>query len=60
MRPGTRFGVSGKPILREAIARRVEGDEVFSGRLTVLGDDEQRDLAGHGAIAVARRRGLVG
>lgn len=60
MSPGTRFVVSGKPILREAIARLVEGDDFFSGTVTVLGDDEQRDLAGHGAIAVARRRGLVG
>jgi len=59
MNPGTRFIVSGKPILREAIARLVEGDDFFSGTVTVLGDDEQRDLAGAGAIAVARRRGLV-
>ncbi|HVI56940.1 MAG TPA: 2-dehydro-3-deoxygalactonokinase [Luteibacter sp.] len=59
MSPGTRFVVSGKPILREAIARLVEGDDFFSGTITVLGDDEQRDLAGYGAIAVARRRGLV-
>ena len=59
MSPGTRFVVSGKPILREAIARLVEGDDFFSGMVTVLGDDEQRDLAGYGAIAVARRRGLV-
>jgi 2-dehydro-3-deoxygalactonokinase len=57
MSPGTRFVVSGKPILREAIARLVEGDDFFS--VTVLGDDDQRDLAGAGAIAVARRRGLV-
>ncbi|MET0935356.1 MAG: 2-dehydro-3-deoxygalactonokinase [Luteibacter sp.] len=59
MSPGTRFVISGKPILREAIARLVEGDDFFSGTITVLGDDEQSDLAGHGAIAVARRRGLV-
>ena len=59
MSPGTRFVVSGKPILREAIARLVEGDDFFSGTVTVLGDDDQRDLAGAGAIAVARRRGLV-
>jgi 2-dehydro-3-deoxygalactonokinase len=59
MSPGTRFVVSGKPILREAIARLVEGDDFFSGTVTVLADDEQRDLAGAGAIAVARRRGLV-
>lgn len=59
MSPGTRFVVSGKPIMREAIARLVEDDDFFSGTVTVLGDDEQRDLAGAGAIAVARRRGLV-
>jgi 2-dehydro-3-deoxygalactonokinase len=60
MSPGTRFVVSGKPILREAIARLVEGDDFFSGTVTVLGDDEQRDLAGYGAITIARRRGLLG
>lgn len=59
MSPGTRFVISGKPILREAIARLVEGDDFFSGAVSVLGDDEQRDLAGHGAIAIARRRGLL-
>ncbi|MET4677310.1 2-dehydro-3-deoxygalactonokinase [Luteibacter sp. ME-Dv--P-043b] len=59
MHPGTRFVVSGKPILREAIARLVEDDDFFSGMLTVVGDDQQCDLAGAGAIAVARRRGLV-
>ncbi|MBB3226246.1 2-dehydro-3-deoxygalactonokinase [Luteibacter sp. Sphag1AF] len=59
MSPGTRFVVSGKPILREAIALLVEGDDFFSGAVTVLSDDEQRDLAGHGVIAVARARGLV-
>lgn len=59
MSPGTRFVISGKPVLREAIARLVEGDDFFSGTVTVLDDDEQRDLAGYGAIAVARRRGLI-
>ncbi|TCV96150.1 2-keto-3-deoxygalactonate kinase [Luteibacter rhizovicinus] len=59
MNPGTRFVVSGKPILREAIALLVEGDDFFSGAVTVLSDDEQRDLAGYGVIAVARVRGLV-
>ncbi|HEY4093692.1 MAG TPA: 2-dehydro-3-deoxygalactonokinase [Luteibacter sp.] len=60
MSPGTRFVISGKPILREAIGRLVEGDDFFSGTVTVLGDDEQRDLAGYGAITIARRRGLLG
>lgn len=53
------LGVSRTP-LREAIARLVEGDDFFSGTVTVLGDDEQRDLAGYGAITIARRRGLLG
>ncbi|UPG86174.1 2-dehydro-3-deoxygalactonokinase [Luteibacter aegosomatis] len=59
MSPGTRFVISGKPVLRDAIARLVEGDDFFSGTVTVLDDDEQRDLAGYGAIAVARHRGLI-
>jgi len=59
MSPGTRFVISGKRILREAIAKLVQGDDFFSGTVTVLDDDDQRDLAGYGAIAVARQRGLV-
>jgi 2-dehydro-3-deoxygalactonokinase len=59
MSPGTRFVISGKPILREAIGLLVQGDDFFSGTVTVLNDEEQTDLAGYGAIAVARARGLL-
>lgn len=59
MRPDTRFVVSGKPILRDAIALLVDDDDFFTCTLTVVGDDMQSNLAGAGAIAVARRRGLV-
>jgi 2-dehydro-3-deoxygalactonokinase len=58
--PGVRFVISGKPILREAIALLVQGDDFFSGEVTVLDDQQQANLAGRGAIAVARERGLLG
>ncbi|HEX7813514.1 2-dehydro-3-deoxygalactonokinase [Dyella sp.] len=57
--PGVRFVISGKAILREAIALLVQGDDFFSGQVTVLDDRQQANLAGRGAIAVARERGLV-
>lgn len=58
--PGMRFVISGKAILREAIALLVQGDDFFSGEVTVIDDQQQADLAGRGAIAVARERGLLG
>ncbi|BDU19766.1 2-dehydro-3-deoxygalactonokinase [Dyella sp. GSA-30] len=58
--PGVRFVISGKSILREAIALLVQGDDFFSGEVTVLDDQQQANLAGRGAIAVARERGLFG
>ncbi|HEY9132851.1 MAG TPA: 2-dehydro-3-deoxygalactonokinase [Dyella sp.] len=58
--PGVRFIISGKPILREAIGLLVQGDDFFSGQVTMLDDEQQSDLAGRGAIAVARERGLLG
>ncbi|KAF0814475.1 putative 2-dehydro-3-deoxygalactonokinase DgoK1 [Andreprevotia sp. IGB-42] len=59
MSPGTQFIVTGKPILREALGLLVRGDDFFSGKVTITRDDQQADLAGFGAIAVARERGLL-
>ncbi|GAA5176961.1 hypothetical protein GCM10025771_13190 [Niveibacterium umoris] len=59
MSPGTQFVITGKPLLREALALLVSGDDFFSGTVTVTSDAQQSDLAGWGALQVARKRGLV-
>lgn len=59
MSPGTQFVITGKPLLREALALLVEGDDFFSGTVTVTTDAQQADLAGWGALRVAQARGLV-
>jgi len=59
MNPGTPFVISGKPLLREALGLLVQGDDFFSGAVTVASDEQQTALAGFGAIAVARARGLL-
>ena len=60
MSPGIQYVVTGKPILREAIGLLVRGDDFFSGKVTIASNETQADLAGYGAIVVARERGLLG
>lgn len=60
MRPGIDVIIAGKPILRQALALLVQDDDYFSGKVTVVSDELQPQLAGLGAIAVARARGLDG
>ena len=50
---------AGKPLLREALAVLVSDDDFFSGKVTVTSSEQQEHLAGSGAIAIARERGLV-
>ncbi|OWY40037.1 2-dehydro-3-deoxygalactonokinase [Xenophilus sp. AP218F] len=57
--PGIQYVIAGNRILREAIGLLVRGDDFFSGKVTTVGHDLQSDLAGYGAILVARRRGLL-
>ena len=59
MNPGTQFVITGKPLLREALAVLVSDDDFFSGKVTVTSSEQQEHLAGSGAIAIARERGLV-
>jgi len=60
MSPGTRFLITGKPLLRDALALLVRGDSFFSGRVTATTDAQQDNLAGFGALCLARERGLIG
>jgi 2-dehydro-3-deoxygalactonokinase len=59
MSPGTRFVITGKPLMRQALARLVEGDPFFSGEVRVTTDAEQDHLAGFGALGIAASRGLL-
>ncbi len=59
MRPGIAVIIAGKPILKQALALLVENDEYFSGTVTLVSDELQPQLAGIGAIAVARALGLA-
>ncbi len=59
MLPGTPVIVCGKPIMKEALALLIQHDDYFSGSITVLSNEIQAHLAGRGAIAVARARGLI-
>ncbi|GAB7129142.1 2-dehydro-3-deoxygalactonokinase [Silvimonas sp. JCM 19000] len=59
MTPGTQFVVTGKAMLREALALLVKHDDFFSGDIVVTTDEQQSNLAGFGAIEVARARGLL-
>lgn len=58
MRPGIAVIIAGKPILKQALALLVEDDEYFSGTVTLVSDQLQPQLAGLGAIAVARAAAL--
>lgn len=60
MTPGTQFVVTGKAMLREALALLVQHDDYFSGEILVTTDAQQANLAGFGAIDVASARGLLG
>ncbi|MCW5320039.1 2-dehydro-3-deoxygalactonokinase [Verminephrobacter aporrectodeae] len=59
MSPETRFIVTGKPTLRHALSLLVSNDDFFSGTVSTVSDDEQDNLAGYGAIRLARARGLL-
>ena len=51
--------VAGKSLWREAFALLVSDDGFYTGAVTLVSDGQQADLAGAGAIALARTRGLL-
>lgn len=59
MRPDTPIVITGKPMLREALALLIQENGFFYGKRIVVSDEQQADLAGFGALAVARARGLL-
>jgi 2-dehydro-3-deoxygalactonokinase len=59
MRPGTHIVIAGKPMLRQALALLISENDFFYGKQTVVSDEDQCNLAGFGAITIARARGLI-
>ncbi|GKX55725.1 2-dehydro-3-deoxygalactonokinase [Leminorella grimontii] len=52
--PSTTVVVSGKAIMKEALARLIERDPFFRGELVLVDEDARRPLSGLGAIEVMK------
>lgn len=50
--------IFGKKVLKEALAILVKNDPYFSGAITIVGD-EHKSVAGFGALAIAKERGIL-
>jgi 2-dehydro-3-deoxygalactonokinase len=59
MRPDTPIIITGKPMLRQALALLIRENGFFYGKQIAVSDEQQADLAGFGAITIARARGLL-
>jgi len=59
MRPDTSIVITGKPMLRQALALLIEENGFFYGKRIVVSDEQQAGMAGHGVMLIARQRGLL-
>ncbi|HEV7814212.1 MAG TPA: 2-dehydro-3-deoxygalactonokinase [Janthinobacterium sp.] len=59
MRPDTPIVITGKTMLRQALALLIQENGFFYGQRFVVSDEQQADLAGYGALVIARARGLI-
>jgi 2-dehydro-3-deoxygalactonokinase len=59
MRPDTTIVITGKPMLRQALALLIQHNGFFYGRRIIVTDEQQADLAGFGALIIAHARGLL-
>lgn len=59
VRPDMPVYIAGKREVREAFHVLLGRDEFFRGAVRPVGDDDLADLAGYGAMTVARERGIV-
>lgn len=59
MRPDTALVITGKLMLRQALALLIEEHGFFYGKRIVVDDAQQANLAGHGALLIAAERGLI-
>jgi 2-dehydro-3-deoxygalactonokinase len=58
--PETLVVVTGKKVMKQAFAALIGGDNFFRGEIIAVDDELADDLAGLGAMAIARERGLIG
>ena len=58
MQPDTPIVITGKSLLRQALALLIEKQGFFYGKRLIVTDEQQADLAGFGAITIAAARGL--
>jgi 2-dehydro-3-deoxygalactonokinase len=58
--PETPVVVTGKKVMKQAFAALIRGDSFFRGEVIPVEDELADDLAGLGAMAIARERGLTG
>jgi 2-dehydro-3-deoxygalactonokinase len=56
--PGMPVIISGKKVLREALALLIKNDAYFKGTTTNF-DDEGKSVAGFGALTIAKERGIL-
>jgi len=59
VRPEMPVVITGKKVMKEAFAALIKDDAFFRGEIVVVDDELTCDLAGLGAMAVARERGLM-
>ena len=59
MRPDTTLVITGKAMLRQALALLIEEHGFFYGKRIVVDDGQQANMAGHGALLIAAARGLI-
>ena len=59
MRPDTPIVITGKRMLRQALDLLIGENGFFYGPRSVVNDEQQADLAGFGALAIAHARGLI-
>jgi len=59
MQPDTPIIITGKSLLRQALALLIEKQGFFYGKRTIVTDEQQADLAGFGALTIAKARGLI-
>jgi len=58
--PATPVVITGKKVMKQAFAALISSDSFFRGEVIAIDDDIAGDLAGLGAMALARERGLMG
>jgi 2-dehydro-3-deoxygalactonokinase len=59
LNPDVPIFITGKKVMKQAFSALFQSDRFFNAAVTAVDDKLSADLAGRGAIAIARRRGLM-